>query len=317
LPVTLHEGFLRALRDNPRDETTWLVLADWLEEQGDPLATLYRQRRLANSIGMQFLLVPPGAFLMGAPETAEEDSRRDGPRHEVEITRPFYLGVYPVTQEEYQQVMGTNPSHFSATGRGRRTVRKLDTRRFPVESVSWDDAVAFCRKLSELPAEKAAGRVYRLLTEAEWEYACTGGPLFPTSPGPFYFDRPTASLSSAQANFKGDEPFGGAAPGPFLRRTSRVGSYPPNPLGLYDMHGNVTEWCADWHDPDYYQHSPRQDPPGPPSSARNQRVLRGGAWSLPGWACLATNRDCLNPAVRGNDIVGFRVALVVGAETAG
>ena len=138
---------------------------------------------------MKLVLIPPGEFMMGSPkELIEEELNArwndkwykerlpgEGPQHRVRITKPFYLGMYVVTQEEYQRVMGTNPSEFSATGKGKDKVAGQDTKRFPVEKVSWDDAVEFCRKLSDMPEEKAAGRMYRLPSEAQWEYACRAG----------------------------------------------------------------------------------------------------------------------------------------------
>src|SRR5262249_22213095 len=154
-------------------------------------------------------------FLMGT--TSEEIERilrgyritdrarieREWPRHEVEITRPFFLGVYQVTQEEYERLVGKNPSWFCREGRGASDVTGLDTRRFPVENVSWTEAVDFCHRLSELPEEKAAGRSYHLPTEAEWEYACQGGLLFKDRPAPFYFAEPTFALDASLANFNG------------------------------------------------------------------------------------------------------------------
>ena len=193
---------------------------------------------------------------------------RNEEQHEVSITKPFYLGVYVVTQAEYEKVMGNNPSWFSAKGDGKDKVKDMDTGQFPVEKVSWDDAVAFCKKLSELPEEKKAGRVYRLPTEAEWEYACRAG----TKTAFHYGD----SLSSKQANFNGNFPYGGADKGPYLGRTAKVGSYAANAFGLYDMHGNVWEWCQDWYDENYYKNSPKEDPPGPAQGLH--RVVRGGGW---------------------------------------
>ena len=181
-----------------------------------------------NSIGMKFTLISPGEFLMGTPKSRK--GGRDNLQHRVRITKPFYLGVFEVTQEEYHKVIEKNPSAF-------RNIKGKKTKRFPVEMVTWEDAVEFCSQLSEMSAEQRAGRRYRLPTEAEWEYACGAG-----KETAFGFG---ASLSSMQANFDGFLPYGGAPRGPNLQRPTTVGSYPPNAFGIYDMHGNVYEWCAD------------------------------------------------------------------------
>jgi uncharacterized protein (TIGR02996 family) len=311
--MTHDEAFLQAIFEDLSDETPWLVYADWLEERGDPRAELYRHRRLTNSIGMQFVLIPPGKFLMGSPETEVSRYHDEGPQHEVEITRPFYLGAYPVTQAEYQQGRCKNRSYFSHRGEGKGKVKDLDTRRFPVECVSWGDAMEFCRRLTQ--KESGSGRRYRLPTEAEWEYACRGGPVFAKEVLPYCLARPSSSLSSTQANFDGNYPFGSPGRGPYFERPTPAGSYQPNPLGLWDMHGNIWEWCADWYDEGYYERSPIKDPQGPESSPQNRRVLRGGSWSHTGSACRAAFRGGSEPGVR-SDRSGFRVVLVVAARTA-
>src|SRR5262249_40165728 len=152
-------------------------------------------------------------------------------------------------------------------GIGQDKVKGMNTGRFPVESMSWDSAMSFCRLLSGRPDEVAAGRVYRLPTEAEWEYACRGGTAAKT---PFHFGQ---SLASDQANFDGNRPYRGIGPGPWLERTTTVGSYPPNGFGLYDMHGNVAEWCSDWYDKNYYSTSPKTDPKG--AASGKYRIIRG------------------------------------------
>jgi uncharacterized protein (TIGR02996 family) len=320
------DDFLRAIAADPGSAaTTWLVLADWLEENGQAeRAELVRLQHagfqpafrpakpdarirellaagvqpvvpsLVNSIGMRFVLVPAGTFVMGSPNHEVGRSKDEGPQHEVEISRPFWMGAFPVTQEECKQVMGSQPSWFEKRGGGSAKVRGLDTSRFPVECMSWQHADAFCQRLSALPAERIAGRVYRLPTEAEWEYACRAG-----TTTPFYFGR---SLCSAQANFSGRHPYGGAAKGPYLQRTTAVGSYPPNSWGLYDMLGNVWEWCADWYGA--YHPGRRRNPRGPRRGP--WRMLRGGAWNTYAVGCRAACRPFVRPRERGYDL-GFRV----------
>src|SRR5262249_16518934 len=161
-----------------------------------------------------------------------------------------YLGVHEVTQKQYETVMGKNPSHFTG-----------DTSR-PVESVSWADAVDFCKKLAERPEEKRLGRGYRLPTEAEGEYACRPPGRENLLP-PFYCPSASLTLEAANANFDGNFPYpqGRLEKGPWLQKTLPVGSYPPNARGLHDMHGNVSEWCSDWYDRDYYKEGPHRDSP--------------------------------------------------------
>jgi len=260
-----------------------------------------RPRRMENSIGMKLVLIPGGSFLRGSP--ADEGGDDERPQRRITITRPFYMGVVQVTQQEYRQVMGNNPSSFRVAGTGEERVQGLDTSRLPVESVSWHDAVRFCEKLSALEPERAAGCVYRLPTEAEWELACRGGSAVITS---FHFG---SSLSSRQANFNGNFPFGpGAKQGVALRRPTTVGSYPKNGFGLFDMHGNVWEWCADWYDSGYYAISLETDPPGPEDGV--YRVARGGSWFNDGGDCRSASRNAREPDQR-DDLVGFRVVCVV------
>jgi formylglycine-generating enzyme required for sulfatase activity len=255
-------------------------------------------KSFTNSVGMKLVLIPKGKFKMGSPE-GEKDRGTDEYQHDVEITKPFYLGVYTVTQKQYKEVMGENPSFFSADGGGKDKVRGLDTDDFPVERVSWHDAKKFCEKLSQLEKERRAKCTYRLPTEAEWEYACHRGA---PSSSPFHFGK---SLSSRQANFDGNHPYGGAEKGPYLGRTCKVGSYNPNKFGLYDMHGNVWQWCQDWYAKDYYKDSPAKDPKGPASG--DARVLRGGFWYGYGAYCRAACRYRYDAGGRHNGI-GFRVA---------
>jgi formylglycine-generating enzyme required for sulfatase activity len=259
---------------------------------------------LTNGLGLKLALVPAGKFVMGSPATEAEREPEELP-HEVVITRPFYLGVYEVTQEQYQTVTGKNPSFFNQTRGGGAD--------HPVEQVRWAEAVEFCQRLSERPEEKKAGRAYRLPTEAEWEYACRAG-----TSSAFHFGD---ALSSKQANFNGNDPYGGAAKGPYIQKTARVGSYPPNAWGLHDMHGNVWEWCADWYDPDYYKHSPKPDPKGPTQGVLSTgfradffRVVRGGCWLDEARGCRSAYRFRFQPS-EPYRWVGFRVVCeVVGGK---
>jgi formylglycine-generating enzyme required for sulfatase activity len=300
-----------------------LLAALWLAAPGWTRAPAPPPRKkdtapITNSVGMKLVLVPAGKFTMGSPKRERE--RYDEDQHEVEITKAFYLGACEVTQRQFKKVMGYNPSHFSHDGTGQPGRRYLEVRKpaggkgklpagavtddYPVENVSHDEAVAFCKKLSALPAEKKAGRAYRLPTEAEWEYACRGAT---SSEEPFHFARPTGKLSSEQANFDGHWPYGGAARGEYLGRPCKVGSYKPNKLGLYDMHGNVYEWCSDWSGKDYYSRSPRKDPQGPAKGS--DRIIRGGGYDCSGSMCRAAARLAYVPhgAVTS---VGIRVVMV-------
>jgi len=200
----------------------------------------------------------------------------------VVIARPFAIGVFEVMQGEYEAVMKKNPSFHQALGA--MNGKPLDTRRFPVEQVSWEDAVEFCKQLSALPAERAQGRVYRLPTEEEWEYACRGGAEEHRT---FHVG---ATLSSAQANLDGSKPYGAGPPGDSLGRTKTVGSYEPNGFGLYDMHGNVAEWVAE------------------PFKPKIRHVLRGGSWQDTASRCCTAGRHH-TIATLGSKAWGFRFVL--------
>ena len=238
-------------------------------------------KSFANSIGLRLAPIPAGEFWMGSPDSERDRYPDEGPRHKVKITRPFHLGIYEVTQEQFQKVMERNPSRTKGA-------------KLPVEFVSWEDASEFCRRLSALPAEREAGRTYRLPTEAEWEYACRAGTETAFNVG----DR----LSTSDAHFSGD-----SAIEPENGRTVEVGNYRPNAWGLYDMHGNVWERCADWADPDYYAVSPPSDPPGPAKSPTGERILRGGGYDVAARHCRSANRFVGPPGSAGPNI-GFRVA---------
>lgn len=252
-------------------------------------------KTITNSIGMKLVLIPAGSFVMGSPRgEAERDDKEE--RHEVSISKPFYMGAFEVTKAQYNAVTNANTPPQKDEGD-------------PVENLEWVRAKSFCEQLSARREEKDAGRSYRLPTEAEWEYACRAGTTTAFHLGD--------SLSSAQANFNGNYPAGGASKGAYLRKTAKVGSYKPNAFGLFDMHGNVAEWCADWYAPDYYADSPDEDPLGPPlgvvptNFTNNGKenffvVVRGGSWLDDGRACRSAYRFRAMPNTRYL-FIGFRV----------
>ena len=239
-------------------------------------------KEITNSIGMKLVLIPKGTFMMGSP-ASEQGRDDDETQHEVTISEDYYLGVFEVTQGQYEKVMGTNPSYFP-----KRVIGKSDSSMYPVEKVSWEDAVEFCKKLSELPEEKKAGRVYRLPTEAEWEYACRAG-----SKAAYSFGANSKSL--------GDYAWFGENSG---RQTHPVGEKKANAWGLYDMHGNVWELCSDWYGE--YPKGAVSDPSGP--NEGSDRVIRGGGWFNGAANCRSAFRISFVPSLR-YDILGFRVAL--------
>ena len=252
---------------------------------------------ITNTIGMKLVLIPAGNFEMGSAES-ESEHKISEYKHTVRITKPFYLGMCEVTQAEYRRVLGTNPSWFSASGLGKATVSRLDTSRFPVEEVSWNDAVAFCRKLSSLPAEKLA----RPHIPAA-ERGRVGIRLPRGTATPFHFG---TQLNGSAANCHGEYPYGTTTKGPYRPRTVAVGSYDANEFGVHDMHGNVWEWCQDWADAGYYYGSPVDDPQGPLTGPN--RVYRGGCFYSNAGRCRSAFRGSGPPSFRDGGL-GFRVAL--------
>ena len=282
--------------------------ADAEAESDVDLALRDGGRDVTNNLGMRFRHVPAGRFMMGAPEGDTDALPFEKPRHEVEITKDFYLGVHEVTQKQYKDVMGHNPSHFSrdgkaaqgeqygrAPGGGRQRVKGVSDRDLddsPVENVSWSNAKQFLDRLNARAEEKRRGRTYRLPTEAEWEYACRAG-----------------AREHRKWHTGNELPDKLANVNNRLRRTCKVGTYAANAFGLCDMHGNVWEWCSDWFDPSYYATSPRRDPQGP---ARGEyRVLRGGCFNNENGASSTRSAYRLSwgPDLRNYD-TGFRVVLV-------
>jgi eukaryotic-like serine/threonine-protein kinase len=289
---------------DPGDEVGWLAVADWLEEHDQPQrAELVRLTHaggdevrirellaagvepclatvtvgLGHGADMKFAFIPPGTFVMGSPPN-EPERDDDEVQHRVTLTKGYFLGIYPVTQAQWQAVMGTNPSEFKGGD-------------LPVENVSWDDCGQFCEKLGE-----KTGKRFRLPTEAEWEYACRAGTTTPFSFG--------ETISTDQANYNGNSTYGNGKEGEYRKTSTAVSKFSANAWGMHDMHGNVWEWCQDWYDDNYYRTSDNKDPQGPPSGT--SRVLRGGSWYGLPECCRAAARDWFGPGAR-DDYCGFRV----------
>ena len=250
------------------------------------------QRCVINLNGLEFAFrwCPPGKFMMGSPRS--EEKRFDNEtQHEVTLTKGFWLLETEVTQKMYESVAGENPSAFSKEGKSYEDVGGMNTADFPVEMVSWYDAKEFCRKLSTL-----VGNVtFTLPTEAQWEYACRAG-----TTTPFHFG---TQLNGDRANCNGNYPYLMRL-GKYLERTTAVKSYAPNAWGLYDMHGNVSEWCEDWWGD--YPSGSVTDPRGPNSGSG--RVFRGGSWIGIAEYCRSAARNWYDPVNR-DYFLGFRLAL--------
>jgi uncharacterized protein (TIGR02996 family) len=325
VPADLEQAFLDDIVAHPENPALWLILADWLEDRGDPRAELVRltwqlqyepehvdfaqrqarvQALLAGGMvpvrprrtlaGIEFAWVPPGSFLMGSPPD-EEDREDDETLHPVSLLAGFWMGVYPITQAQWTAVMGDNPSEFARTGRARdkvKTIGDAELERFPVESVTWEAAQKFCDRV---------GQGVELPTEAQWEYACRAGTSTPFHFGSF----PTGR----EANCMGKSGLAIEQEWEHLARPSVVGSYPPNAWGLHDLHGNVWEWCQDVSHPEEETGQASNRPSG---EIMTRRVLRGGSWWSAAWSCRAACRSSREQSKR-NSLSGFRVVVPFAA----
>jgi uncharacterized protein (TIGR02996 family) len=314
------EDLLRAVVEEPLAEDRWQVLADWLEEHDDPrraellrlprrlLATCCEpdqhprrgewQTRVVHlladgvkpcgpqrtillgqraKIPMTFAWIPPGSFLMGSPQD-EEERDDDETLHRVTLTEGFWLGISPVTQAQWASVRGDNPSLFKGDD-------------LPVERVSWDDCQGFCRELGQ-----KTGLTFRLPTEAQWESSCRGG-----TTTPFFFGE---TISTDQANYDGNFPYGKGQKGVDREQTTPAGNFPPNAWGLHDMHGNVYEGCSDWYGA--YPARGLKDYKGPERG--DDRLLRGGSWYGSPTRCRSAYRNGDVPTSRTVNF-GCRVVL--------
>jgi sulfatase modifying factor 1 len=240
--------------------------------------------------GLKLCWCPPGKFIMGSPPT-EPERRPDEDQVEVTLTRGFWMAKYETTQAQWKRIAGKLPADPTAE------LPAADN--LPIGNVNFAEVETFCRKLTELAHstdDLPTAWEFRLPTEAQWEYACRAGTTTATSFG--------NKLSSKQANFKG-KPYNGAETGPSLGRAAPVGSYPANPWGLHDMHGNIFEWCRDW----YHAKLPGGIDPDLSTAPARSRVRRGGAWTDDGWPCRSAFRLRFEPE-RRYDHIGFRVVAV-------
>ncbi|AFZ02386.1 formylglycine-generating enzyme family protein [Calothrix sp. PCC 6303] len=238
----------------------------------------YLVEDLGNGVTLEMVQIPRGTFMMGSPKTEAGRYDNESPQHQVTVPA-FLMGKYLVTQSQYQIIMETNPARFKGKNR-------------PVEKVSWDDAVKFCEKLSQ-----RTGKTYRLPSEAEWEYACRAG-----TATPFYFGE---TITTDLVNYDGNSSYASVSTGVCRRETTEVGKLPPNAFGLYDMYGNVWEWCQDtWHS--NYNNAPSDGSAWIDNNHHQSQVLRGGSWDNYAVNCRSAFRSYYYP-IYNFDMVGFRL----------
>jgi formylglycine-generating enzyme required for sulfatase activity len=245
----------------------------------------YFTEDLGNGVTLEMVEIPGGTFIMGSPENEAERCSDESPQHQVTVPS-FYMGKYELTQAQYQAITGTNPSNFKGDNR-------------PVERVSWNDAVAFCEKLSQ-----KTGKKYRLPSEAEWEYACRAG-----TTTPFYFGE---SITPDLVNYYGNYTYASTPKRKYRQQTTDVGTFPPNSFGLYDMHGNVWEWCQDDYQKNYI--NAPTDGSALTSPSVSHKTLRGGSWYINPGYCRSAYRGSLNLGY-DLDYIGFRVVCSGAART--
>ncbi len=238
----------------------------------------YFAENLGSSITLEMVKIPGGSFMMGSPDIELERYSDESPQHPVTVPS-FFMGKFAITQAQYKAVMGSNPANFKGANR-------------PVEQVSWNDAVEFCRKLSE-----QTEYTYRLPSEAEWEYASRAG-----TTTPFYFGE---TITPDLANYNGNYAYGEGVKGIYRGQTTDIGAFPPNAFGLHEMYGNVWEWCEDcWHK--NYEGAPNDGRAWVTDGNSEKRVLRGGSWDYNPRNCRSAARDHVVAGIRVNHI-GFRV----------
>ncbi len=245
---------------------------------------------VTNSIGMKLVYIRAGSFMMGSGDSGERQFMDEFPQHQVRISEGFWMGQTEVTQGQYESVMNAQPWS------GESSVQESTNN--PATHVSWDEAAEFCTKLS-----KQEGKTYRLPTEAEWEYACRAGTTTRFSFGDSYSSLGDYAWFDGNAEKVGQD------------YAHPVGQKKPNPWGMYDMHGNVWEWCSDWYDRDYYSTSPSVDPKGSPTGIG--RSLRGGSWNSYEVSLRCSGRSCIVPGHQYSRIVGILLNIVLSRPRLG
>ncbi|ABG49920.1 serine/threonine protein kinase [Trichodesmium erythraeum IMS101] len=234
---------------------------------------------IGDRVSLEMVKIPGGRFLMGSPETEAERKNDESPQHDVDVPE-FLMGKYAVTQAQWKAVMGNNPARFQGANR-------------PVEQVSWSDATEFCRKLSQI-----TGKQYSLPSESQWEYACRAG-----ATTPFYFGE---TITSELVNYNGNGAYADAPRGKYRQETTDVGNFSPNAFGLYDMHGNVWEFCQDvWHD--NYNGAPTDGSAWETGGNSSRRVCRGGSWIIYPGRCRSADRIGFGSVVPNLNAIGFRL----------
>ncbi|MEA5466431.1 formylglycine-generating enzyme family protein [Leptothoe sp. PORK10 BA2] len=244
----------------------------------------YLNPSLGKALPLRMVQIPAGEFLMGSPPAETQREEKEGPQRAIQVPS-FYMGAFTITQQQYEVIMGENPSYFTDD-------QGKDGANLPVEQVTWQEAEAFCQKLSQL-----TGRTYRLPSEAEWEYACRAG-----TTTPFCFGE---KLTTEIANFFADFSFTENFEENYRNTPVAVDSFWPNEFGLYNMHGNISEWCADdYHDS--YQEAPSDAKPWKSADAQSSKVIRGGSWFNDTPFCRSASRDKNSQTGRSN-VFGLRV----------
>ncbi|NET42371.1 MAG: formylglycine-generating enzyme family protein [Okeania sp. SIO2B3] len=292
LPITKPESIIAPQAKLPLKTFSFEVIT--VNNRGEEINRVPKQAEyftedLGNGVILEMVAIPGGTFMMGSPEDKARRLYRETPQHQVSL-QPFHMSKYPITQDQYQVIMGKNPSHFKGKNR-------------PVETVTWYNTTAFCEQLSQ-----KTGKIYRLPSESQWEYACRAG-----TTTPFYFGE---TITSELVNYDSNYTYASAPQGIYRQQTTNVGSFPPNAFGLYDMHGNLWEWCKDiWHDD--YEDAPNDGSFWVTGADSQVRVLRGGSWNYKSWWCRSFIRNWGN-ADYGNINWGFRIiALCAGNSSSG